>query len=191
MPSFLSSLAARLTPFDALTQRGLGRLAPAATFHLAALGIMVWSEIGAYRMAMFVFSWALLNCFWLALLRRPGLSAALSFAMLVSLVVISRFKFSVLWMTASFIDVMIIDADTVAFLWMIFPKVRTIAIIMLVLAIPLAVLIWKLDPFRVRRRIAILGTALCLAAIAGLSLLNPVEHGESFGNENYVSHFVR
>jgi hypothetical protein len=111
--------------------------------------------------------------------------------MLVLLVAVSRFKFSVLWMTASFIDVMIIDTDTFAFLWEILPKVRTTSMIVLVLAVPLAVLVWRADAFRVRRRIAASGAAMCVAAIAGLSLAEPVEHGETFGDENYVSHFAR
>jgi hypothetical protein len=69
----LSSLAARLISFDAPTPRALARLAPAAAFHLAAFAIMIWSEIGAFRMVVFALSWALVNFCWLAVLRRPGL----------------------------------------------------------------------------------------------------------------------
>jgi len=189
--SLLSSFATRLTLLEAPADRGLARLAPAAPFHLAALAVMMWSEIGLLRMAVFVLSWGLLNSFWLAVLRRPGLSAALSFVLLVSLIVISRFKFEVLSITASFIDVMIIDSDTVAFLWMIFPKLRVIFIIALMLSLPLAVLIWKLDPFRVRRPTALLGGIACVAGIVALSHMQPIAQGEAFGDRNYVSHFAR
>jgi phosphoglycerol transferase MdoB-like AlkP superfamily enzyme len=191
MPPLLASLATRLTLVDALSQHRVARLAPVAAFHLAALAVMLWSEISLTGMAVFVATWGLLNFFWLVLLRRPGLSAALSFAMLAALIVVSRFKFQVLWMTASFIDVMIIDSDTFAFLWMMFPKVRTMTIVAVVLAVPLVVLLWKIDPFRVRRWISLAGAAACLAAITGLSILNPVAPGEAFGDENYVSHFAR
>ena len=60
--------------------------------------------------------------------------------LLVVLIVVSRFKFDVLWMTLSFIDVMVIDADTFAFLMMMFPKVRAAAIAAAVLLIPVAVI---------------------------------------------------
>ena len=73
----------------------MARVAPVAVFHLAALAVMVWSEEGPIRMAAFLLTWGMLNFFWLALLRRPALSAALSFAMLVILVMVSRFKFKV------------------------------------------------------------------------------------------------
>jgi phosphoglycerol transferase MdoB-like AlkP superfamily enzyme len=191
MPPLLSSLTARLTLADPLSLRAVTRVAPAAVFHLAALAVMLWSEIGVARMAVFVFAWGLLNCLWLVLLRRPALSAALSFAILATLIAVSRFKFQVLWMTASFVDVMIIDTDTIAFLWMMFPQVRTAAIIALVLTVPLTILLWKIDPLRVRRRVAFVGAAGCLAAITGLSMNDPVAHGEAFGDENYVSHFAR
>src|SRR5262249_27374334 len=89
MPPFLSSLASRVTPFEAATANAFARFAPAAAFHLAAFVVMIWSEFGPFRMAVFVFAWGLTNFGWLVLLRRPGLSAALSFAMLVSLVAVS------------------------------------------------------------------------------------------------------
>jgi DNA-binding NarL/FixJ family response regulator len=191
MPPLLASLATRLTLVDTLSQHRVARLAPVAAFHLAAFAVMLWSEIGPARMAVFVATWGLLNFFWLLLLRRPGLSAALSFAMLAALIVISRFKFQVLWMTASFIDVMIIDSDTFAFLWTVFPSVRTMAIIAPLVAVPVVVLLWRLDPYRVRRRTALIGACACLAALTGLSLTNPLAPGAAFGDDNYVSSFAR
>jgi hypothetical protein len=181
----------RLTPQEALVRRRFVRFAPVAAFHLAAFSIMLWSEIGPVDKAVFALSWGLLNCFWLALLRRPGLSAALSFAMFVILIAVSRFKFEVLWMSLSFIDLMVIDADTFAFLMLMFPKVRMAAIVAVLLFIPVAVLVWRQDPLRVRRRTAAFAGASCLAGIAGLSMVYPVAPGAAFGDENYVSHFSR
>ena len=152
---------------------------------------MVWSEEGPIRMAAFLLTWGLLNFFWLALLRRPALSAALSFAMLVMLVMVSRFKFDVLWMTASFVDVMVIDSDTFAFLWQVFPNVRTAMIVAAVVAVPVAVLLWRIDPYRVSLRAAPAAAAACLAGLTGLSLAYPVHPGEAFGDGNYVSAFAR
>ncbi len=175
----------------ALARHSLVRIAPVAVFHLAALAILLWSEISLLSMAVFVLAWGLLNGLWLLLLRRPGLAAALSLAMFAVLIMVSRFKFDVLWMSLSFIDVMIIDADTFAFLMMMFPNVRTASIVAGLLFLPAAIVVWRLDPFRIRRGAAAIGSAACLAGIAGLSIAYPVSPGEAFGNENYVSHFVR
>jgi len=191
MLPLLSSLAGRLTLQDALTQDRLARIAPVAPFHLAALAIMLWSEVDPIGKAVFVLSWGAINCFWLLLLRRPGLSAALSFVLLVTFITVSRFKFDVLMMSLSFVDLMIIDADTIAFLMMMFPKVQVAAIIAAFVLAPVAVMVWKADPFRVRRWTATRSGAACLAGIAGLSIAQPVAPGAAFGDENYVSHFAR
>jgi hypothetical protein len=191
MTPFMNSLARRFSPADMLSWEGSARAAPVAVFHLAALAIMFWSEEGPIRLAAFVLTWGTLNFFWLALLRRPALSAALSFSMLAILVVISRFKFKVLWMTASFVDVMVLDRDTFAFLWQVFPNVRTAMIIAALLAGPLAVLLWWIDPFRMRLRTALTGGVACLTTLIGLSLAYPVHPGEAFGDGNYVSAFAR
>ena len=189
--SLLSSVTDRLTLQGALAPRRAAALALIATVHLAALAVMLWSELGPLNMAVFALSWGLVNCFWLVLLRRPALAAALSLVLLIVLIVVSRFKFNVLWMTLSFIDVMVIDADTFAFLVGMFPKVRTAAIVAVVLFVPLALFLWTIDPFRIRRTRATLAGVACLAAIIGLSAADPVSPGAAFGNENYVSHFVR
>jgi len=181
----------RLPLRGALTRHSLVRIAPVALFHLAALAIMLWSEVTLLSVAVFVLAWGFVNGVWLVLLRRPALAAALSLALFVVLIIVSRFKFDVLWMSLSFIDVMIIDTDTFAFLMMMFPSVRTASIVAALIFIPLAVAAWRLDPFRVHRGAAALGSAACLAGITGLSLAQPVEPGEAFGDWNYVSYFTR
>ena len=176
---------------DALGPHWLMRIAPLALFHLSALAIMLWSEIHLLSMAVFALTWGLVNLLWLTILRRPALAAALSLVMFVVLIMVSRFKYDVLWMSLSFIDVMIIDADTFAFLMLVFPSVRTASIVAALAFIPIAIVIWRIDPFRVRRRAAAVGGIACLAGIAGLSVAYPVSPGAAFGNENYVSHFMR
>jgi phosphoglycerol transferase MdoB-like AlkP superfamily enzyme len=176
---------------QALGQRGWLRVAPLALFHLAALAIMLWSEVTLVAAAVFALTWGCLNFLWLTLLRRPALAAALSLMLFVILIMVSRFKYDVLWMSLSFVDVMIIDADTIAFLVMMFPSVRTASIIAAIVFIPIAMVIWRIDPFRVRRAAAALGIMGCLAGIAGLSVASPVYPGEAFGDQNYVSYFVR
>ncbi len=191
MRPLVSSILRRLTLADAIARHGVLPFALVGALHLAALGLMIWSELNIIPKLVFVLTWGLLNFLWLALLRRPALAAALSLAMVVVLMLVSHFKFETIWMTASFIDIMVIDKDTVAYLWNIFPQVRVGSIIALMVGVPLAVLLWRVDPLRLRRRWALLGAVGSFAAIVGLSLWKPVHPGEAFGDENYMSMFVR
>jgi Sulfatase len=159
--------------------------------HLAALAVMAVSEFELVPRLAFILTWSILNFFWLALLRRPVLSAALSLALIVLLVEISRFKFRVLFMTASFIDVMVIDSETFTYLGTIFPKVRWAAAASTAVAIPLAAALWYFDRIRMRRLTALAGGAACLTLLTGLSLAKPVSPGEAFGDDSYVSGFAR
>jgi hypothetical protein len=52
-------------------------------------------------------SWGILNFFWLALLRRPALSGALSLTLVVVLILLSRLKHDIVQMTANFVDLMV------------------------------------------------------------------------------------
>jgi hypothetical protein len=49
----------------------------------------------------------ILNFFWLALLRRPALSGALSLTLVVALILLSRLKHDIVQMTANFVDLMV------------------------------------------------------------------------------------
>jgi hypothetical protein len=191
MTILLTTRPDRVPLRDALGRHWAMRVTPLALFHLSALAIMLWSEIHLLAMTVFALTWGLVNFLWLALLRRPALAAALSLVLFVILIMVSRFKYDVLWMSLSFIDVMIIDADTFAFLMLVFPSVRTASIVAALAFIPIAIVIWRIDPFRVRRRAAAVGGIACLAGSAGLSVAYPVSPGAAFGNENYVSHFMR
>jgi len=86
-----------------------------------ALGLLLWSEDDFEAQVAFALSWGLLNGFWLALLRRPLTSAAISLALVVVLIVLSQFKHHVLMMTATFVDLMVVDLATFSFLLTIIP----------------------------------------------------------------------
>ena len=103
---------------------GIWRLLAVAAPHLAALAVMLQTETDFSARAGFLLSWGILNFFWIALLRRPALSGALSLTLVVVLVLLSRLKHDIVQMTANFVDLMVIDRDTAAFLFTIFPHLR-------------------------------------------------------------------
>ena len=61
-----------------------------AALHLAALGLMYWYEAGIVASSVYLLTWGLLNFFWLALLRRPAVSAALSLTVIVVVTLLSQ-----------------------------------------------------------------------------------------------------
>jgi Sulfatase len=162
-----------------------------AVLHAVALALLLWSERDAVAIAAFILAWGFLNFFWLVLVRRPAISAALSLAMIVVLILLSRFKHDLLFMTVTFVDVMIIDHDTFSFLMTIMPGLgRTVAVVV-VAAVPALVLVWWFDPFRVRRRIAGLAGVGCFGLLAALSFAVPTDREEEFWDQAYVSKFAR
>src|SRR5438093_4143079 len=185
MPTDLTDLKKRLA---ANRRRAVSLL---AALHLAAFGILLWSEDEPAARAVFLLAWGVLNFFWLALLRRPLTSAVLSLAFVVILIVLSQFKHSTLMMTASVVDVMLIDFATFLF----FIKVNFGLVLKLALAvaltIPLWLVLWRVDTFRLRRSRAVLGLLVCLAALAALSLAVPTDREDEFFPHQYVSKFVR
>src|ERR1700684_2192218 len=76
------------------------RLLAVAAPHLAALGLMVVTEVDFAARFAFLLSWGILNFFWIALLRRPALSGALSLTLVVVLILLSRLKHDIAQMTA-------------------------------------------------------------------------------------------
>src|SRR3984893_6393461 len=116
---------------------GIWRLLAVAAPHLAALAIMLQTETDLGSRTGFVLSWGILNFFWIALLRRPALSGALSLTLVVVLILLSRLKHDIVQMTANFVDLMVIDRDTAAFLFTIFPNLRWSVIGAALLIIPL------------------------------------------------------
>ncbi|MFL5085096.1 MAG: sulfatase-like hydrolase/transferase [Xanthobacteraceae bacterium] len=190
MPSVRTYLSRRLNAASAADRHLAARFALTAAIHLAALGLMVWSERTGVGKAAFLLAWGLLNCLWLALLRRPAAAAALSLTLFTVLVLLSRFKHDVLFMTVNFIDVMIIDHETFAFLMMVFPGLGWTVAAAALLALPIFGLLWWFDPLRVRFRTAALGGFTCLAVLTALSFAVSHDREEEFWDENYVSKFA-
>ena len=160
-------------------------------FHVAALAVMAATEVAVLPKVLFLLSWGLLNFFWLMVSRRPGVSAALSLAMIVGLVLVSRLKHDILLLTANFVDVMIIDTDTVSFLLGLYPGLRRNLLIAVCVALPLMIWCWRMDPYRIRMRMAAAGTGACLVGLTGLSFANPIAEHEAFVGDSYVSKFMR
>jgi hypothetical protein len=156
------------------------RLGPLTAIHLAAFAILLWSEADGDARAAFVFTWGFLNFLWLALLQRPSTSGALSLVLIVILIVLSQFKHDVLMMTATFVDVMLIDFATISFLVAIIPGLAWKVGITILLMISLLVLLWQFEPFRVRRSVALVGCISCFIALAGLSFAFPMDREDEF-----------
>ena len=159
--------------------------------HLAAAVVMVLTEFEWLGTTLFLATWGFLNGLFLLLTRRPATAAALSLGFVALLLVLSMFKSWAIWTTINFFDFLIVDTDTAAFLLGMFPELRTIVLVGVAIAIPLLVLIWWIDPFRVRRAFAALLMAGCLAGIVALSLAVPEQPAESFQGVNHVSNFSR
>ena len=170
---------------------GIWRLLAVAMPHLAALVIMVRTETDFGGRTGFLLSWGILNLLFIALLRRPALSGALSLTLVVVLVLLSKFKHDVVQMTANFIDLMVIDRDTVAFLFTIFPNLRWSVILTGLVTIPLMYALWWLDPFRIRRLPAAAGLLACVAALTGQAIVWPDEAWRGYYDDGYFSKFAR
>ena len=111
--------------------------------------------------------------------------------MIVVLMLLSHFKHRILMMTVTFVDVMIIDVDTFSFLLTMIPDLAWKVALGVLLAGPAMVLLWRLEPFRVRRGLAVIGAALSFAALAALSFALPTDREDEFWDHNYVSKFAR
>lgn len=191
MLSVASALLSRLAPAEVISRRDAIALAIVAVLHLAALIVMTATELDLSTKATFLLAWALLNFFWLALLRRPAIAGLLSLAMIVTLIVLSQFKYDKLMMTVNFVDLMIIDPDTSAFLFTIMPRLRAPILLGAAIAVPVLVLLWRIDPFRVRMRTSALGSTLCMGGLVALTAAYPADFYGEFFNRDYVSKFAR
>ena len=133
----------------------------------------------------------MLNCLWLILLRRPIVAALISLEILIVLTLLSRFKFEKLWMTIDFLDVMIVDRDTTAFLLEVFPGLRWwISLAAAATAVAIAIA-WRLDRYRVRFQAGLAAFSASAAALVAVSLFWPTGLNEDFEGRSYVSKFAR
>ena len=159
--------------------------------NLIALAILISTEGRFVEVVAFLFAWGILNFFWLALLRRPVAAGVLSLVMMSVLVLLSDLKYHVLLMSANFVDLMIVDTDTVSFLFTIFPALRWMVALSIVALVPIVVLAWRFDPFRVRRLTAAAALLSCLAGLTVLEMNIPMQPSEGFYAGNEVSRFAR
>jgi hypothetical protein len=167
------------------------RVALIAAMHLVAIVVLASVEYGPFANTVALLTWVLLNCLWLAVLRRPGVSAALSLALVVILIALSQFKYGIMQLTLTFLDFLIVDRDTVSFLHSIFPQLKTQSILLAAIAAPVMWLIWRADPFRIRRAVSLAGAAVCVLLITGLSVANPEQPWEPFQGVNHISNLAR
>jgi hypothetical protein len=191
MLSAASALLSRLAPAEGISRRDALALSVLALLHIAALIIMVATEVDVVAKVAFLLAWAFLNFVCLMILRRPIASALISLSFIVALILLSQFKHEKLWMTVDFVDLMIIDRDTSAFLLAVIPGLRTqLAVAGFIVALLLAIT-WRLDPLRMRLRVSALGGTFCLVSLAALSLSFPTDLYEDFFGQNYLSKFAR
>ena len=169
---------------------GFWRLFAVAMPHLAALGIMLRTEADFGSRIAFLLAWGMLNFFFIAGLRRPALSGALSLTLVVVLVLLSRLKHDIVQMTANFLDLILIDRDTAAFLFTIFPNLRWSVVLAAIVILPSMYALWWLDPFRIRRLPATAGLLACLSALTGYAVIWPDEAWHGYYNEGYLSKFA-
>ena len=191
MFSTVTIFLGRLVPTKAVSRRDTVAFCLVAILHVAALTIMAATEVDLVAKAAFLLVWALLNCFWLALFRRPVAAALISLEFVVALTLLSQFKHDKLWMTVDFVDLMIINQDTSAFLLTAFPSLRGWIMLAAMATATLLIGAWRLDPLRMRVRNSVIGSSLCMGALVTLSLSFPTDLYEDFFSQNYVSKFAR
>src|SRR3954469_855016 len=170
---------------------GFWRLSAVAAPHMAALAILLHTESDFGGRMGFALAWGILNFAFIALLRRPALSGALSLTLVVLLVLLSRLKHDVVQMTANFVDLMVIDRDTAAYLFTIFPNLRWNVVGAAIVILPLMYALWWLDPFRIRHLPAAAGLLACLAALTGQAITWPDEAWRGYYDDGYLSKFAR
>ena len=187
----VSTLLSRFSSFQSNFRRDTAAFAAFAILHAAGLVIMALTEVGLIAKAAYLLVWGLFNFLLLILLRRPAATALVSLVLVVALIAVSQFKHDKLWMTVDFVDLMIIDQDTSAFLLTMIPSLRLSIGLVAIIAVALSAVTWWLDPFRVRVGTSALGSTLCMVAIVSLSLRFPTDLYEDFLSQNYVSKFAR
>src|SRR5262245_15473389 len=153
--------------------------------HLAALRVLFATEYGPFAITLSVLAWIFINCFLLAVLRRPGVCAALALTLTLILITLSHFKFGILQLTLTFLDFLIIDRDTFSFMLSVFPRLQMQLIAASLIAVPLLWALWRFDPFRVRRRLALGGVAATAALIAAMAVAFPEQAWEPFQGVNH------
>ena len=156
-----------------------------------ALAVLFATEYGPFAITLSVLAWVFVNCVFLLVLPRPGVSAALALILVVLLIALSRFKFDILQLSLTFLDFLIIDSDTFSFLLSVFPRLRTQLIVAAVVAVPVLWLIWRADPFRAGRWLSLAVLAAATVSISAMSVAAPEQPWEPFQGVNHISNLAR
>ena len=162
------------------TTRGLWRVALMVAPQVAALALLILTEVDAISRAAFLLGWIVLSLSCVALIRRPALAGGLALATLAVLILLSRLKYDVMQMTVNFVDVMMINRASVDYLFTIFPDLWRPVGLAVLAAAPLAYMLWRFDPFRIRRLHAAAGAGVAMVALVALSLMWPHDPWEGF-----------
>jgi hypothetical protein len=174
-----------------VVRHGIIPVALLVLLHLASFATMLWFEVSVYSMLVYVLTWGVLNFFWLVVLRRATIAAALSLMLVVTLITFSEFKFGVLWIQVSFVDLMVIETDTAKYLLQIYPWLGWAVAAGASVVIPLLGLIWWSDPLRVRLRDALIGFAACFAGLIAVASAVELNDIEAYHGDSHVSYFAR
>ena len=183
--------AGRFAPGGAISRRHMVALWIVTAVHMTALIIMADTEGDLIAKTAFLLAWIMLNLFWLALLRRPVVAAIISIEFIIALILLSRFKYDMLWMTADFVDLMIIDADTSDFLLKAIPSLKGWVALGAALTVALVIAAWRFDPLRLRMRNCVIGGSAGMSGLIILSLTFPTGLTEDFNGERYISKIAR
>ena len=167
------------------------RVALIALPHILALAVMVATESSMTAMAAFLLTWGIFNFVAIALTRRPLFAGLISLVLMTLLVLLSQLKYNVLMMTANFVDLMIVDTDTVSFLFTIFPSLKTAVTLAAAALVPLLICAWRFEAFRTRRSVAVFSAIGCLGGLIALETHSPMQPFEAFYGGNLVSSFAR
>jgi phosphoglycerol transferase MdoB-like AlkP superfamily enzyme len=159
--------------------------------HLAALSVLLFTEYGPFAITLSLLAWVFINCLFLLVLPRPGVSAALALSLVALLIALSRFKFDILQLSLTFLDFLLIDRDTFSFLFSVFPRLRIQLAVAGVLAFPLFWVIWRLDPFRAGRRLSLAILVAAAVMMSAMSVAAPEQPWEPFQGVNHISNLAR
>ena len=155
------------------------------------MAVLLSTEYGFVGITLALLAWVFVNCLLLLVLRRPGVAAALALVLVVLLIVLSRFKFDILQLSLTFLDVLIVDRDTFSFLLSVFPQLRTQLIVAAVIAVPLLWAIWRADPLRAARGPVLAVLAATTVSMSAISVAAPEQPWEPFQGINHISNLAR
>jgi hypothetical protein len=179
-------------PLVATSARGWWLRATLVTVvYAAAAAVLILTEYGPFATTLSFLTLALLIFAGIAIFGRPGIAAALSLALIAALIALSQFKYGILQLTLTFLDFLIIDSDTVSFMNSVFPGLRGQLALAVLLSVPALWLIWRFDPFRIRRLTGLAGAVASLAAVVALSIAVPEQPWEPFQGVNHISNLAR